>query len=79
MLSLFRAFVASPIFLELVRQFLRWVGVWLMTIGVPESIVGLTANEDAVMGVVGFIMYLVADAGWLEVKWKQFKEWRARA
>ena len=35
MLSALSAFVASPLFLELSRQFLRWVGVGLMTVGVP--------------------------------------------
>ncbi len=72
-----RVFVASPIFMELVRQFMRWAGVWLMTIGVPENIAGLTTHEDAVMGVIGFAMYLVADTGWLAVKWKQFRAWWA--
>lgn len=65
----------NPLAMELIRQVLRWLGVWLMTIGVPESIAGLTTHEDAVLGVAGFIMYLVADTGWLAVKWKQFRAW----
>jgi hypothetical protein len=60
----------NPLFLELVRQVLRWGGVWLMTVGVPESIAGLTANEDAVFGAAGLLMYLVADTGWLAAKWR---------
>lgn len=67
----------NPLAMELIRQVLRWLGVWLMTIGVPESIAGLTTHEDAVLGVAGFIMYLVADTGWLAVKWKQFRAWWA--
>ena len=78
MLRALSALVASPLFLELVRQFMRWVGVWLMTIGVPESIAGLTTREDAIMGVIGFFMYLTAETGWLAVKWKQFKVWWAK-
>lgn len=78
MLKAIRVFVATPFFLELVRQFLRWVGVWLMTIGIPENVAGLTAHEDAIMGVVGFVAYLVADGGWLAAKWRQFQVWRAR-
>ncbi len=70
-----RAFLTSQWFLELVRQFMRWVGVWLMTIGIPEPIAAMTAHDDAVMGVVGFCIYLTADGGWLASKWKQFKAW----
>ena len=69
----------NPLVLEIVRQGLRWLGVWLMTVGIPEEIAGLTTHEDAVLGVAGFVMYLVADTGWLAAKWHQFKEWRARA
>lgn len=77
-LRMLRAAVASPIFLELVRQFLRWVGVWLMTVGVPENIAGLTTHEDAVMAVMGAAMYATAETGWLAAKWKQFQAWRAK-
>jgi hypothetical protein len=66
----------NPLFLEIVRQVLRWLGVWLMTVGVPESIAGLTANEDAILGVAGLLMYLVADTGWLAAKWRA---WQGRA
>ena len=61
--------------LELVRQFLRWLGVWAMTIGVPESIAGLTTHEDAVVALTGLVMYALADTGWLVVKWKAFRQW----
>lgn len=73
-----RDFLMSPWFLELVRQFMRWVGVWLMTIGVPESIATLTSHEEAIMGVVGFVLYATAEGGWLASKWKQFKAWWAK-
>ena len=63
----------NPLVLEIVRQILRWAGVWLMTLGVPESIAGLTANEDAVFGVAGLLMYLVADTGWLAAKWRAWR------
>lgn len=65
----------TPVVLEIVRQVLRWIGVWLMTVGVPDELVGLTSNEDFIDGVTGFIMYALADAGWLVVKWKQFWAW----
>ena len=66
----------NPLALELARQILRWIGVLLMTWGVPESMVGLTAHEDLVMAVAGGIMYAVADTGWLVAK---FRQWRDRA
>ncbi|MGL5830021.1 MAG: hypothetical protein ACRC0L_10690 [Angustibacter sp.] len=65
----------NPIALELVRQLLRWLGVWLMTIGVPEELAGLTTHEDTVLGVAGFIMYLVADTGWLVARWRAIVAW----
>lgn len=77
-LKLLQALIASPIFLELVRQFLRWVGLTLMTIGIPESLAGLTTSEDTVMGVIGFIMYATSDTGWLVAKYNQFMAWRAK-
>jgi len=63
----------NPLFLEIVRQILRWIGVLLMTIGVPENIAMLTNNEDAVIGVAGLVMYLVADTGWLATKWRAWR------
>ena len=63
----------NPIALEFLRQVLRWLGVWLMTIGVPESLAVLTTHEDFIFGVAGGIMYAVADTGWLVAKWKQFR------
>lgn len=65
----------NPLALEILRQVLRWLGVWLMTVGVPEEIAGLTMHEDFVLAVAGAVMYAVADTGWLMVKWKQFKNW----
>lgn len=76
MLKALRAFVATSFFLELVRQVLRWAGVWLMTLGVPDQIATLTTHEDVIAGAVGFAAYLVADGGWLVAKWRQFQEWR---
>lgn len=76
-MNMLRLFFATPFFLELVRQFMRWAGVWLMTLGIPESIAGLTSHEDAIMGVVGFAMYAVADTGWLASLVRRFKAWRA--
>ena len=68
--------MTNPIVLEIVRQTLRWIGVWLMTVGVPESIASLATHEDAVFGIAGFVMYLVADGGWIAAKWRA---WRGRA
>lgn len=70
--------MTNALVLELIRQGLRWAGVWLMTIGVPENIAGLTTHEDAVAAVAGAVMYAVADTGWLAVKWKQFRKWWAK-
>ena len=63
----------NPLALEIARQVLRWLGVWLMTIGVPENIAGLTSSEDAILGAAGLVMYLVADTGWLAAKWRAWR------
>jgi hypothetical protein len=63
----------NPLVLELVRQVLRWLCVWLMTVGVPDEVIGLTANEDFIVGVAGLVMYLIADTGWLAAKWRQWR------
>ena len=68
----------NPLLLELIRQGLRWLGVWLMTIGVPESIVQLTGQEDVIMGIAGFVMYAIADTSWLVTFWRRCKAWWAR-
>ena len=68
----------NALILELIRQAMRWLGVWAMTIGVPENIANLTTHEDFIVGVAGFIMYAIADGGWLAVKWKAFRAWQNR-
>ncbi len=68
----------NPLLLEFVRQVLRWFGVWLMTIGVPENVASLTANEQFVTGVAGFVMYACSDLGWLVSFWKRAREYRLR-
>lgn len=68
----------NPLFLEFIRQLLRWFGVWLMTVGVPENIASLTANEQFITGVAGFVMYSVSDLGWLVSFWKRLREYRLR-
>lgn len=66
--------MGNALTLELVRQAMRLLGVWLMTIGVPKSLAIMTTSEDAIVAVTGLIMYAIADGSWLVTKWKQFRE-----
>lgn len=61
----------NPLFLELVRQCLRWVGVWLMTVGVPEEVASLTSRQDFIVFVAGLVSYAAADTGWAVSLWNR--------
>ena len=66
----------NPLVLEIIRQILRWLGVWLMTVGVPSELAALFDHPAAVDFVAGVILYAMADTGWLMAKWRQ---WRGAA
>ena len=66
----------NPLFLELIRQGLRLLGVLMMQAPwIPPSIVGLTGNEEVILWFAGVASYAIADTGWLMTKWRQ---WRGR-
>lgn len=58
-----------PLAMELVRQALRWLGVWLMTAGVlPAEIAALIDDAGTTEFVIGMVSYALAEAGWLAAK-----------
>ena len=61
----------TPFILELIRQVLRWLGVYLMTIGLPAEMAGLLEHPEVVQMLAGAVSYALADGGWLMAKWKQ--------
>ncbi len=68
----------NPVILELVRQFLRWLGLALINVPwMPEAFIGLTSNEEVILWFAGLVSYALADTGWIVAKWRQFWAWRA--
>ena len=61
----------NPLALEFARQVLRWAGVYLMTMGLPEEFAALVQHPDVAAGLAGLIMYAVADTGWIAAKVRQ--------
>ena len=57
----------TPAVNELLRQIMRWLGVYLMTLGLPQGMADMFADPafvDAVSGFVGFASYAAADFLW---------------
>lgn len=61
--------------LELARQLLRLVGLYLASVGLPDEYVKWLGDPTTVNLVAGFISYSTAETGWLVVKYKQFMKW----
>ena len=61
----------NPLTMELIRQALRWVGVWLMTTGlVPAEVAALFDDPETAAFVAGVVSYALAETGWLASKVK---------
>ncbi len=61
--------MTNPFVLELVRQVLRWAGVWLMTTGIlPPHLVELVDDPETAAFVSGMVSYALAEAGWITAK-----------
>jgi hypothetical protein len=70
----------SSFVLELVRQLLRWLSVWLISVGLPEPLAALVQDPEFVANVAAAISLSIAEGGWVVVKAKQFRAWlRARS
>lgn len=54
--------------LELIRQALRWLAIFLATLGLPEPLLAFLGDPQTVNWVLAAIAYLVADTGWLASK-----------
>ncbi len=69
----------NAVVLEIVRQFLRWLGLALINLPwVPDAFVALTGNEEVILWLTGLVSYALADTGWLVAKWRQFRAWRGK-
>lgn len=66
----------SQLVFELTRQFLRWAGIYLIGIGLPEEYAA-SFTDPAFVQAVGGGLIAMAESGWLAAKWRQFRAWRA--
>jgi hypothetical protein len=64
-----REYAMPPIYAELIRQALRWLGVWLMTTNIlPPDLAALVDDPETVALVAGFASYALAELGWIGSK-----------
>lgn len=63
------------IVLELTRQLLRWLSVYLLGFGLPPGLVGIVEHPEFVAQIAAAISLGLADGGWLVVKAKQLRLW----
>lgn len=67
--------MSAAITLEIVRQLLRWLSVYLLGFGMPAEVAALFEHPEIVNGIAAAISLGLAEGGWLIVKVKQFREW----
>lgn len=59
----------NPFIAELIRQGLRWLGVWLMTAGwLPAPLAEMVADSATSEFVIGLVSYAIAESWWLASK-----------
>ena len=61
--------------LELARQLLRWLSIWLISVGLPEPVAALLEHPEFVAQLAAAVSLSLADGGWLVVKAKQLRAW----
>jgi hypothetical protein len=69
--------MTSAVFLELVRQLLRWLSLYLVGVGLPPQMAVLVEHPEVVAQVVALASLALAETGWLIVKAKQLRTWIA--
>lgn len=63
--------------LELIRQGMRLLGLYLIAKGGPSWLGDVLADPQTAQA-VGMAIYGAAETGWMTAKWRQFMTWRAR-
>ena len=70
--------MSASLILEIIRQLLRWLSVYLLAAGVPEPLAAFVENPEVAQYLAAAISLALADTGWLIVKFKQFRAWLAK-
>ena len=68
--------MSSQLTYELIRQALRWAGIYLSAVGLPDAYAA-TFRDPAFVQAIGGGLIAIAESGWLAAKWRQFRAWRA--
>lgn len=68
--------MTSQLTYELIRQALRWAGIYLAAVGLPDEYAA-TFQDPAFVQAIGGGLIGIAESGWLAAKWRQFRAWRA--
>lgn len=66
----------TPFQLELLRQGMRLLGLFLVTVGLPQPIADWVGEPETVNLVAGLIVYAMADTGWLASLMTRYRAWR---
>ncbi len=61
--------------LEFIRQGLRWLAIYLASVGLPKEYVALIGDPATVNLAAAIFSYGVAEIGWVWAKLKQFVKW----
>ena len=67
--------MTNPFVLELLRQLLRWLSVWLIAAGLPAPLAAVLEHPETAAITAGLISLALAETGWLIAKMRQ---WLAR-
>lgn len=60
-----------PLALEITRILLRYLGVYLLTIGAPDVIVNALGDPATVNYIAGSLVIAVAEGGWVRAKFNR--------
>lgn len=61
--------------LELTRQSLRWLALYLIAQGLPPGIADLLGHPAVSDYVAGMVVYAIAESGWIVAKVREFRKW----
>ena len=69
----------NALVLELTRQLLRWLSIYLVGVGLPDGLAALVAHPDVVENVAATLLMMLAETGWIMTKIRKWREGRSLA
>ena len=68
--------MSNALALELTRQLLRWLSIYLIGLGLPADLAALVAHPDIVANVAATAFLMLAETGWIMTKIRKHREGR---